>query len=225
VLLLIIIVAVVALFVVIGVAASAQAKKQRAALRDWAAGRGWTYSRGGGGPWQQYLPRGNAGRGVSHQLDGVRDGRRLTVAGYYYKTSSTHRDPGGGSRTTTTTHRLTVVVVNLARGYPSVELKPRVLGKLGIGVAKAVGLPPKNLTGIGDFDRRYRIHAPSETGAALVTPPVIQATLIYGLPPWQVRGDQLIIPWSGKISIDYLDRRIGHAIVLAALMDSPATPA
>jgi hypothetical protein len=54
---------------------------------------------------------------------------------------------------------------------------------------------------------------------------VIQATLNRGLPAWQVRGDQLIIPWSGRIRVDYLDNRIGHSVALAALLDSADTPA
>jgi hypothetical protein len=61
---LIIIVAVVALFAIIAVASAVQAKRQRAALQGWAATRGWTYAPGGGGPWLQYLPRGDARRGV-----------------------------------------------------------------------------------------------------------------------------------------------------------------
>jgi hypothetical protein len=51
---------------------------------------------------------------------------------------------------------------------------------------------------------------PYRLSAALVTPQVIQATLNRGLPAWQVRGDQLIIPWPGGIRVDYLDNHIGH---------------
>ena len=222
---LIIIVAVVALFAIIAVASTVQAKRQRAALQGWAATRGWTYAPGGGGPWLQYLPRGDARRGVRHQLDGASGGHPVTVADYYYSTTSTSSDSGGGSRTSTTTHHLTVVVVGLTSGHPSVELRARVLGKLGTGVARAVGLSPKNLTGVEGFDRRYRIHADSQAAATLLSPPVIQATLDRGLPSWQVRGDQLIIPWSGGIRLDSLDARIGHAVALAALLDSPRTRA
>jgi hypothetical protein len=223
--LLVIILTVAAVFVIIGVVSAVQMRKQRAALQDWAATRGWTCIPGGGGPWLQYLPQGNAGRGVWHELDGVKDERRVTVADYHYSTASTDSDPQGGSRTTTTSRSLTVVVVGLTSGHPSVELRARVFGKLGIGAAKATGLPPKNLTGVGKFDRRYRIHAHSGAAATLVTPQVIQATLDRGLPAWQVRGDQLIIPWPGGIRADYLDNRIGHAVALAALLDSPDIPA
>jgi hypothetical protein len=219
-----VILAALALLVIIGVTAAVHMKKQRAALQDWAATRGWTYTPGGGGPWLQYLPQGNAGRGVWHQLDGARDGRRVTVADYYYSTASTDTDPQAGSRTSTISRGLTVVVVGLTTGHRPVELRARVLGKLGAAVANAVGLPPDNLTGVEEFDRRYRVHAQPEA-AALVTPQVIQATLNGGLPAWQIRGDRLIIPWPGKMRVDYLDGRIGHALALAAILDSSGIPA
>jgi hypothetical protein len=223
--LLVIIVAVVALFVMIGVLSAVQIKRQRAALQDWAATRGWTYIPRGGGPWLQHLPQGNAGRGVRHQVDGLKGDHPVTVADYHYTTATTDSDPRGGSRTTTTSRSLTVVVVGLMSGHPSVELRARVPGKLGIGVAKAVGLPMKNLTGVEEFDRRYRIHAHSEAAAALVSPQVIQATLSRDLPAWQVRGDQLIIPWPGRMKAEYLDNRVGCAIALAALLDFADIPA
>jgi len=223
--LLIIIVAVAALLVIMGAVSALNTRKQRAALEEWAATRGWAFIAGGGGPWLQYLPQGDAGRGVRYQLDGVRDDHRVTVAAYYYSTASTDGDPQGGSRTTTTSHSLTVVVVGLTSGLPSVELRARAFGKLGIEVAKAAGLPPKNLTGVPKFDRRYRIHAHSEAAAAVVTRAVIAVTLDRGLPAWQVRGDQLIVPWPGGFRVDRLDDRIGDAVALAALFDSADIPA
>jgi hypothetical protein len=206
------------ILMIISVTAAVHTKKQRSALEDWAATRGWTCSQGGGGAWLEYLPRGDAGRGVWHQLRGTRDGHRVTVADYYYSTARTDSDPQGGSRTTATSHGLTVVVVVLAAPYPPVELWARVLGKFGAAVAKAMGPPAKDLTGVEEFDRRYRVHAQSGT-TALVTPQVVRATLNGGLPAWQVRGDQLIVPWPGSMRADDLDSRIGRALALAAILD------
>jgi hypothetical protein len=212
------------ILVIISVAAAVQMRKQRGALEDWAATRGWTYTQGGGGPWLQYLPRGDAGRGVWHQLHGARDGHRVTVADYYYATASTNSDAYAGSRTTTTSHGLTVVVVGLTAGHPPVELRERVFGKFGAAVAKAAGPPAKNLTGVEEFDRRYRVHAQSEA-TALLTPRVVRATLNGSLPAWQVRGDQLIIPWPSRMRADDLDSRITRALALAAVLDSSDTRA
>lgn len=233
-----IVIVVVAVVLVVGgfVAFLVWNRKRRAALQAWATTQGWTYQEGGGGGWLQYLPTGSDEgiggpdlQGVREQLDGVRAGRPVTVADYFYKTITVQVGPAPGtqgsaqgtqmSRTRSTkVQDLAVVVVGLTRSHPVVELRPRIFGGLGIGVAKAVGRQPKNLTGAEKFDHHYHVHA----GAAMLTPDVIKATLDARLPAWQVQGEDLIIPWTGQHSAGNLDQRIDQAIALANLLDAPA---
>jgi hypothetical protein len=225
-------------FVVIVVTGGAGAKKQdqryRSSLLGWATAHGWTY-RDGDGPvtkllpeaeWTSLLPKGDKGRGVMLQLDGTRQGRPLTVAHYWYQTttsSSTSRDSDGHRRTSTTTHThtLTVVVVRLAASYPAVALQRRGLGLgWGLAVFRALGRQPASLTGVEEFDRRYRIRTKAG-GSSLVTPQVISAYLSSDLPPWQLSGDQLVITWPGTIKVDDLDRKVDQSLTVAGLLDNP----
>ena len=70
---LIVIVTVVILVLAIGAgqAFAARPKPPPPVLRDWAQARGLTWVEYPGGPWLQYLPRGDAWRGVRGQADGV----------------------------------------------------------------------------------------------------------------------------------------------------------
>jgi hypothetical protein len=138
------------------------------------------------------------------------------VAEYYYKTTSTSSDANGGTQMSTTTHHMTVVVAGLTGGHLPVELRGRAFGKLGLAMA------PGQPTGVAEFDRRYKVHADSR---APLSTQVIEATVSRGLPAWQVRGGQLIIPWPGRLQSDSLDSRVGDAVALAALLDSSSTGA
>jgi hypothetical protein len=66
--------------------------------------------------WRRLLPKGSRRRRVKHQLEGTRQGRRVTVAHYWYQTEKKDDD---GKRHTATRHP-TVVVVRLAVSYPAV---------------------------------------------------------------------------------------------------------
>lgn len=212
------------LIVVLRAVARAKDRRYRSGLLAWAAARDWACREGGGGEWAALLPAGEGRRGVEAQLDGARQGRPVTVAHYSYQTTSTGTDSDGNRRTSTTTHALTVVVVRLAARYPAVALEHRGLGLgWGLAVSRAVGRQPADLTGTGEFDRRYRVRAAAPAGSALVTPRLISAYLASDLPPWQLSGDQLVITWPGPIRVEDLDQKVGQALTIAVLLDAPAT--
>lgn len=187
---LIVIVTVVVFVVIIG-AGQAFAARQRpvpSALRDWARARGWIWGGDRGGPWLQYLPWGDAWRGVRGQAGGASGEHRVTVADFFF-TTYTPGDPDDDLQgTLITEHCLTVVVVTLADWHPAVELRFRHRGEPGTGgtdseEADAAGPSARYLTGAGEFDRRYLISAESAATAALVTGRVVNATLDRRLPP------------------------------------------
>ena len=216
-------VAVITGFVLLIVVAVRAAKKRdqryRAGCLGWATARGWAYQEGGGGPWQSMLSKGDGRRGVKLQMDGTSQGRPLTVAHYWYQTTSTSTDSEGRSSTSTTTHSLVVVALRLAASYPAVALERRGLGwGVGLAAARAVGRRPANLTGAGEFDRRYRIRAKSPGASALVTPQVISAYLSGNLPQWKLSGDQFVITWPGPVKVDALDQQVGQVLATAALL-------
>jgi hypothetical protein len=207
-------------FAVLGTVAHASNRRYRSEILRWAEDGGWTYRNGGGGKWTSLLPRGNGRRGVSRQLDGTRKGRPVTVAHYTYETTSPDTQ---GYGTSTTTHTLTVIVVGLAARYPAVALEHRGRGLgLGLALSQATGLKPANLSGTGEFDRRYRIRAGAADASTLITPQVISAYLTRDLPPWQLSDDHLVITWPGPIRADDIDQKIGKALAVADLVDSPA---
>jgi hypothetical protein len=142
---------VVAIFVIVAVVWRVIDRGYRRELQAWATARGWTYRETGGGQWADYLPQGERRTGVQFQLDGLWEGRLLTVADYWYQT--VHRNSSNHAATTSTDH-LTVMVVELATAYPSLVLHSRAFGRLGLGVVKGAGLHPANLTGIPEFDHR-----------------------------------------------------------------------
>jgi hypothetical protein len=185
----------------------------RRELATWAAARGWGYQEDGGADWAGFLPRGYRRR-VKIEMAGRWQGRPMTAAHYWYQVRHS-------SRNAPRTYHLTVVVVRLAVPHPTVVLYPRALGSVGHGIAKAVGLPSANATGIPEFDNRYRINAGPGPGpgAGLVTEQAIRVTLAADLPPWQVRGRDLIIAWRGSPNPRDLDRKLAQAAALAAQLD------
>jgi hypothetical protein len=190
-------------------------RRYRSRVREWASSRGWVYGWGGGGDWTAFLPRGDRRLGVKLQLDGNWQRRPASVADYWYETESTDSD---GS-TSTSRHHLTVVVVYLAGRYPDLVLRPRMLGKLGLNISKAVGRSQANLTGILEFDKSYRIAPGSDGATGVLNPPLIQVTLEQNLPAWQLRGNLLVIPWKGSVRVSDLDSRLGQAVTLADVID------
>jgi hypothetical protein len=139
------------------------------------------------------------------------------VADYWYQT--VHRNSRAA---TTSTHYLTVMVVQLATAYPRIVLHSRTFGSLGLGVAKTVGLHPANLTGIPEFDNRFRVEASWPGGEEVVTPQVAQATLQGDLPAWQLHGNYLIVSWPGQINVPDLDQRLSWVLALALQLDKPS---
>jgi hypothetical protein len=186
----------------------------RRELGAWAAARGWSYREDGGGDWAAFLPQGYRRR-VKIEMAGPWQGRPMTVAHYWYQVRHS-------SRNAPRTYHLTVVVVRLAVPHPTVVLYPRALGSVGHGIAKAVGLPSANATGVREFDNRYRIDAGLGARAELVTEQAIRVTLEADLPPWQLRDRDLIIAWRGSPNMPSLDQKLAQAFALAAQLDGVA---
>ncbi len=203
-----------AVFVAVVAVSALIDRRNRRELQAWATSRGWTYRENGGGDWAGFLPQGRRRNGVKIQLNGTWQGRPITLADYWYKTVHSN-----GQTRTTRTHHLTTVVVHLAAPYPVVVLHSRTLGSLGLGVAQAVGRHPANLTGIPEFDSRFRIEAGQHDARKLVTAQVVHATLQGNLPPWQLRGRDLIIAWPGSLNAPDLDHKLTQAHALAAQLD------
>jgi hypothetical protein len=104
----------------------------------------------------------------------------------------------------------------LARFYPEVALRSRTLGGFGLDVAKAIGFSPKNLTGNQDFDYDFRIETDQDGADELVTPQVAAITIEQEMPPWQLCGHNLVIPWRGSLQLDDLEPMLNEAVTLAA---------
>lgn len=187
----------------------------RRELQAWVMVRGWSVRAGGGGDWMECLPQDRRRTGVNVQLAGPEGDRLVTVADYWYQT------PGsiGPNTSSKRKQRLTVVVVSLAAEFPPVTLHPRTIGGLGLGIAQAEVLDPDNLTGAAEFDHRFRVEAGPLGGGELVTEQVIQATLQPRLPPWQLRGHELIIAWPGPLRVAGLDHKLSQAVTLAGALD------
>jgi hypothetical protein len=210
------ILAIVAVVVLVAVVGAVINHGYRRELQAWAAARGWTYGEDGGGDWTGFLPQGRRRNGVKVQLDGSWQGRPVTLVDYWYQTVQSD-----GGATSTRTHHLTAVVVHLPAPYPSVVLHRRALGGIGIGIAKAVGLDPANLTGNPDFDSKFKIETGPDGGSELISGQVIEATLQGDLPPWQLQGNNLIITWRGSLRAPDLDSRLSQAVTLADQLDQP----
>jgi hypothetical protein len=190
------------------------ARGYRRELQAWATSRGWTYREAGGGEWASYLPQGERRTGVQYELDGLWEGRQLTLADYWYEI--VHRDDHGS---TTSTEHMAVMVVQLATGYPSLVLHSRTFGSLGLGVARAVGMRPANLTGTPEFDNHYQVEASWPGASEVLTTQVVQATLQGHLPAWQLQGTYLIVSWPGQINVPDLDQHLSRVLALALQLD------
>lgn len=208
-------------------------------MQNWAQARGWSYSepdrprlslRGAlawyagpgaflvpppGKEWLRFLPKGEGGQGVSFYVEGSRQGRPVTMAGYWFRVSSMD---GPKDVPSIHTEHLNVVVVHLAASYPRMELRPRgAIGRFGRRASRAAGRTPRNLTGDEEFDHRYSIHGDT----SLVTPQLISAYLDLDLPPWHLRGHHLVFSWPAPIPMWDFDGNIDQALTVAALLDGP----
>ncbi len=176
---------------------SIRAERRRVAgLAQWAAANGWTMTKNGRADWTGRMPGRNK-RGLTVNLTGQLDGRRVTVADYHYTTRSTSRMSTSSSSSSTTTHYYIAIVVHLDRAHPPVAVVPRgVFSQLGRSL---FGDKP-TATGNPDFDSRFRIASPDPAYARwLVGPPLIAAHLACALPHWNLAGHDLLTFRTGRL--------------------------
>jgi hypothetical protein len=179
--------------VVLVVHARRRERARQALLQQWVGDNGWSYVPSPSVDWMHRLP-GRRRKGVSLLLSGTVSGRPVNVAEYSYTESRTTTDSEGRSHTTSETHRYIVVVVNLRRPLPDLEVRPR------------AGLSRLARTWFGGgtqsteiFDQRFRVLGDAET-AGQVIPPALYAEHVAGtVPPWSVHHTELMTYSRGRL--------------------------
>jgi hypothetical protein len=182
---------------VVGIVVSVRKdRRRRAALREWAARHGWTYTEEPSAEWARRLP-GTRRRGLTLMLSGVVDGYPVSVADYYYQTESTS-GTGAQSSTSTTNHYLVVVAVRLGREGPTVGVAPRHgLSKLG----RAIFGEGKSATGYEPFDRDFKVTARDPAAARQLVGPALAAEHLAGrVPAWSLKGNDLLTFHQGRLT-------------------------
>ncbi|MFD9005917.1 hypothetical protein ACFV0T_34035 [Streptomyces sp. NPDC059582] len=197
--------------IVVGIAADGRYRQR---VADWAAGQGWAYQNGGGGPWTKQLDQGFV-HGVKFQLEGARRGRRVLVAHWWFKTRrSTYTR--GEWESETETHDRMVAVVRLPTSYMHVRVERRGGGSR---LARSLGLRDPAAVGHAAFDRDFRIRGDDAVqGRRLFTRQLIEAHLAGHVPLWSVRGPFLMTAWEGKVDPAKILARVDLLLDVADLL-------
>jgi len=192
--------AVLVALIVVGIVVSVRRdRRRRAALRQWAAAHGWTYTERPSVEWARRLP-GTRSRGLTLMLSGVVDGYPVSVADYYYQTESTSSASSttGTTSTSTTTHHLVVVAVRLGRAGPTVGVAPRHgLSKLG----RAIFGEGRTAIGYEPFDKEFKVTAKDPAAARQLIGPALAAEHLAGrVPAWSLKGTDLLTFHQGRLT-------------------------
>jgi hypothetical protein len=197
--LLLLVLAVIALLIVMGVVSAGRRRERERArlarIRRWAAHFHWVVETSTTAEWQARLPSGRGQRhGVTLVVSGVVNGRPVSVAEYFYVTES--MADSNGSRSTTT-HHLIVTAIQLATGYPPIAVQPRrMLSRLG----RAMFGADDTATGHKDFDRQFRVRTKRPALVrTLLGPALITEHLAGRVPPWDLAGHDLLIWQRGQL--------------------------
>jgi hypothetical protein len=162
---------------------------------------------------------------VRFQLDGFRNGRPVTVAGYYYQDIRHITGGDGFPDTGTTTTDLTVVVARLASRRPALTVyhRTRMFEKPGKprrsrrGATRTIRFEPEILTGSAEFGRGHTLSG----DASQLTPAVITATMQSVPQGWAVQEDMLIVFFGGEPDSSLIDGQVDQALRLASALESP----
>lgn len=181
------------LVVLLIVFARRRERARQTLLQQWASDNGWSYVPSPSVDWMNRLP-GRSRRGVSLLLSGTLSGRSVNVAEYSYTESRMTTDSDGRSHTTSETHRFIVVVVNLRRSLPDLEVRPRA------GLSRLA----RTWFGAGTqstetFDQRFRVLGDAAAAGRVIPPDLLAEHIAGTVPPWSVRNTELMTYARGRL--------------------------
>ncbi|MBO2453321.1 hypothetical protein J4573_39930 [Actinomadura barringtoniae] len=203
------------LLVVVGVQ-SAKAERQRVeGVQAWAAWHRWYLSHGDAQvPWRDRVEYRRFR--IQRLLNGDIGGLRASISDCTYETQRSTTDANGQSQTTTVVHPIVVLTVQLTGVRPDMALAERGLGSR---MARALGKAQQLETGYAEFDRRFTMAAADPWGAReYLSPALIQAQLSGQIPPWSLRGGELLIVVNGALRAESLDYHVWTLRYLAELL-------
>ncbi len=184
-----IVVAVVAIGVVVGVIGMRRDKGRSSAIAAWAQSRGWTYQQEDHELARQLLPvfpKGEQRRALNVVRARTASGE-VVVADFRYVTVKFEEDVNQEK-----THRVSVVLRDLGIDLPQVTVAPQ--GAVGRLVGRVTGRDIQ----IGDsaFDKAFNVTAADHAVArAILTPAVRGLALQHGQRSWSVQGRR-VMTWS-----------------------------
>ena len=208
-----IVVAVVALFVAFAIYAYKKNQQRLAAIQSLCLSNGWQYAARDpfGLPQRWHGTPFDAGydRHAQNVVTGEVKGRPMVAFDYSYKTDSTDSE---GKRTTTT-HNFGIYALGMPCALPELHLGPEgVFSRIG----KAIGMQDIELES-EEFNRRYRVRCPNPKLATDVLTPRTMEMLIHA-PKMRFRfvGSDVLCYEGGCISAAEI---INRTTVLANVLD------
>jgi hypothetical protein len=185
----------IALVVFLSVFSIRRERKRQDRLRQWATGHEWTYTPRPSTNWPARLP-GHNKRGVTLALSGQVQGRPVSVGEYYYTETQSTSNADGTSGSSSTTHHFVVVAIWFNEQYPPIGVRPRgMFSKMGRAL-----FGDEREVGHDQFDREFRVTTKDAAYARrMVGPGLVQAHLAKAVPAWDLRGNELMAYYTGRI--------------------------
>lgn len=175
--------------------AAAKAERRRAeALYAWSTANGWRMREGDvPAAWRQrlaHLPRFR----VRRLVYGTMGGLPVTAADCHYTAHST--DGQGNSQSSDVS--LSVFVTRLPGIWPDIEVRGR---RLGSRLLRALGRSSRVEVGHPLFDQRFTVEAADPRAAhAVLSPALVDAHLRGLAPQWSLRGGELLVTETGRLT-------------------------
>lgn len=177
-----------------GLAAGKAERRRADALYAWTMASGWQLVEGDvATSWRHRLA--HLSRFRIHRLaHTVVHGLPVTAADCRYESYSTDSE----GHTQSSTQALTVFVARLPGRWPDLEVRNR---HLGSRLMRALGRQSPIEVGHPLFDQRFRVEAADARAArALLSPALIDAHLSGRAQQWSIRGGELMITTSGRMT-------------------------
>lgn len=208
-------IAVVALVGVIIWLAREAEKKKRAAYRAWAEGRGWSYApdrRSDFAETYRFLDRLRQGhsRYAEHVLEGDLDGRSARAFTFHYAVTTSN-----GKTTTTHHYYIGVVMVELARRFPELCIRPEnLLDKLG----GMVGLDDIDFESV-EFSKKFSVRSDDKKLAYdFCHTGMMEYLLQHPKTAVELENDLLVLYDGRALKAEVLDDRLDHLSRIRELM-------
>ncbi|WP_433211541.1 hypothetical protein ACQP00_50700 [Dactylosporangium sp. CS-047395] len=211
--------AVFVLVIILAVIGRRRERQRRELLEVWAVRNRWQYVPRPPNEWWRRLPGRNS-RGVALALSGQLGGRPVSVGEYSYTTTSTTSGADGTTSTSSQTHHFVVWVVRVRGSWPALSVHRR-------GAMSRFGrtLFGDRATALGHeaFDSAFRISADRPEMVRTVFGQALVAEHLAGrLPDWSLRGDELMVVESGRLTEpDAIPARFGPLVRVADLLEAP----